>query len=509
MTTERKPSRRPGGRAGRGGAPAADPGRGVDERFHLLVARVRDYGIVLLDPKGRVLSWNDGAAKIEGYRPAEIIGQSMSRFYTEEDVRRGRPARLLRQARSRGSVEDEGWRIRKDGSRYWTNVVITALRDRRGRLLGFAKLMRDLTRRRLAEAALRESRERLRAILDHSPSIMFLKDVEGRYLDCNPPFEALCGRRRDEIIGRTDADLLPGAQAAQFRANDREVLAAGAPMRFEETAIHPDGEHISLVSKFPLRDGEGRIYAVGGIVTDITDRKRAEESLRQLSSRLLQVQDEEQERLAGELHRGVAQALDTLQAQLALVKKSGTLFDWKTSQALDASLKLARETSKEVRTLSRLLYPSLLDDAGLVEALRWYTGGFSQRTGIKIMLDVPPKVGRLAREVGRSLFRVVQESLSNVQRHSGGTSVAVRLTEDAYSIRLEVTDDGKGIPEGILDGAGGTVAITGVGIRGMAERMRQLGGRLEIDSGDRGTTVRAILPASGARRSTARQGRSS
>jgi len=142
------------------------------------------------------------------------------------------------------------------------------------------------------------------------------------------------------------------------------------------------------------------------------------------------------------------------------------------------------------------LYPSLLDDAGLVEALRWYGGSFSQRTGVKVVMDVPARFGRLSRDAERSMFRVVQESLTNVHRHSGSTAATVRLAEDAYAIRLEVTDEGRGLPDGILDDSTGTVAISGVGIRGMFERMRLLGGRLEIDSGAAGTTVRAILPAS-------------
>ncbi len=145
------------------------------------------------------------------------------------------------------------------------------------------------------------------------------------------------------------------------------------------------------------------------------------------------------------------------------------------------------------------MYPSLLDGAGLVEALRWFGGNFSHRTGIKIVLDVSAKFERLSREAERSLFRVVQESLTNVHRHSGSTVVRIRLTEDAYAITLEVADDGKGIPEGVLEASTGTVAISGVGIRGMLERMRRLGGRLEIDSGAEGTTIRAILPASSAR----------
>src|SRR5439155_5128051 len=185
--------------------------------------------------------------------------------------------------------------------------------------------------------------------------------------------------------------------------------AAGMPMRFEETAIHPDGPRTSVVSKFPLRDTEGRVYAVGGIVTDITDRKRAEESLRQLSSRLFQIQDEERERIARDLQEGVATLLDALRSQLVMVKDSGTLLDWKTSDALDRSLSLAKEAIQETRTLSRLLYPSLLDDAGLVEALRWYGGSFSQRTGIKVLMDVPARFARPSRDADGSLFRVVPE----------------------------------------------------------------------------------------------------
>jgi PAS domain S-box-containing protein len=218
------------------------------------VAGVKDYAIILLDHKGMILSWNEGARLIKGYRAHEIVGQRMSRFYTPEDVRRGHPARLLRRAEREGRVEEVGWRVRKDGSLFWADVVITALHDDKGRLRGFAKVTRDLTGRRRAEAILRDSQERLRAVFDHSPSMMFLKDLNGRYLDCNPRFETLCGRGRDQIIGKTDADLLPAEQAARFMANDREVLAAGMPMRFEETAIHPDGPHISVVSKFPLKD---------------------------------------------------------------------------------------------------------------------------------------------------------------------------------------------------------------------------------------------------------------
>src|SRR5262245_46958908 len=245
--------------------------RNSEERFRLLVDRVRDHAISMLDPEGTIVSWNEGAKRIKGYRADEIIGQNMSRFYAPDDIAAGHPQRLLSLAAREGRTEEEGWRVRKGGQLFWADVVITALRDESGRLRGFAKVTRDLTERKKAEEALRESQQRLRAIFDNSPSILFLKDTNGVYLDCNPPFEAMVGRKRDQIIGKTDEQILPPQQAAEYTGHDQEVLREGRTMHFEETAVHSDGEHFSLVAKFPLRDPIGTIYAVGGIVTDITD----------------------------------------------------------------------------------------------------------------------------------------------------------------------------------------------------------------------------------------------
>ena len=148
----------------------------------------------------------------------------------------------------------------------------------------------NIIERRHAEVALHENQQRLRAILENCPSIIFLKDTEGRYFDCNPAFEKLCALSRDWILGKTDWELFPAERAAQFRSNDLEVLQAGRPMEFEETELHPDGLHTSIVSKFPLRDVKDHIYAIGAIVTDITKRKRAEEELRRSEAQLAEGQ---------------------------------------------------------------------------------------------------------------------------------------------------------------------------------------------------------------------------
>ena len=162
--------------------------------------------------------------------------------------------------------------------------------ERTGQLIALNEDVKsEIIERERAEAALHENEQRLRAILENSPAIIFLKDNDGRYLDCNPPFEKLCGLRRDQIIGKSDWELFPREQATQFCSNDLEVLMAGRAMEFEETALHSDGPHTSLVSKFPLRDREGHVYALGGIVTDITERKRAEEELHTAREELARV----------------------------------------------------------------------------------------------------------------------------------------------------------------------------------------------------------------------------
>src|SRR5438046_5469679 len=184
--------------------------RHSDERFRLLVETVKDYAIVILDPEGHVVSWNAGAERIKGYRPEEILGQHFSRFYTPEDVAAGKPALELRVACAEGVFEDEGWRVRKDGSRFWANVIVTALRDPAGRLHGFGKVTRDLTERKQAEDKLRESDERFRLILESIKDYgIIMLDPEGRVMAWNAGAERIKGYRREEIIGQHFSRIYP------------------------------------------------------------------------------------------------------------------------------------------------------------------------------------------------------------------------------------------------------------------------------------------------------------
>jgi len=265
----------------------ADP---TDQQFRLLVSSVTDYAIYLLDGAGRVASWNAGAERIKGYRADEIVGRSFAQFYTAEERANGVPDQALSRARREGRFESEGWRVRKDGSRFWAMVVIDTVRNDAGEVIGFAKITRDISERREMEQRLRESEERMRAFTAHSPALMCMKDRDGRYRFANDRFLERYHLRPDQVLGRTDAELFPRRQALAAAAHDAEVLARGEPLQYEERASVADGQRVSLVSKFPVFDASGAVAAIGVVASDITDRRVTEQALREQRTLLAEAQ---------------------------------------------------------------------------------------------------------------------------------------------------------------------------------------------------------------------------
>ena len=236
------------------------------------------------------------------------------------------------------------------------------------------------------------------------------------------------------------------------------------------------------------------------VTRDVTERRTYEEALRELSGRLLRLQDEERRRMARELHDSTAQTLAALSLNLALVKqRTGELDDPRTAKALAESMELADQASREIRTLSYLLHPPMLDEVGLAHALRWYADGFANRTGIKTDAYLSPELHRLPADVETALFRIAQECLTNIHRHSGSPTATVLLTATSGGIALKVTDQGQGVPDDVTHEGCGDPAALGVGIRGMRERVRQLGGRLDLKNGHPGTIVEVVLPFPGER----------
>ena len=369
------------------------------EDFRLFIDAVKDYAIFALDSTGHIRTWNEGAQRLKGYAASEIIGEHFSRFYPTEDVQRGKPLWELEVATLEGRVEDEGWRVRKDGSRFWANVVITATRNRTGQLIGFTKVTRDFT-------------ERMRA---------------------------------QEALARTNAEL-----AAEV--NERKSAEAG------------------LAS--------------------------SEKSLRTLSHHLLRTQDEERRRIGRDLHDSLGQYLAILKMNLDSLQLSSASNNNGAGKNIESCIRLADDSLKEVRTISYLLYPPMLEEMGLKTAIPWYLDGFSKRSSIQTTFEVDPNFGRLTLEAELALFRVLQESLTNVHRHSGSSTAGVTLSMAGDKAVLEIRDRGKGIPEKLFEQAGEDwMGSIGVGLRGMNERLRQLGGKLEITSNVLGTRVTAILPA--------------
>jgi len=348
-----------------------------------------------------------------------------------------------------------------------------------------------------AEEALRESEERYRRFFERNLAGTFRSTLDGTILQCNESFARILGcASREEALAREARDFY-------FHPTDREAFLARLREQktltnLEKCLRRRDGSPVWLLENISLVEAEGSSPAViEGTVIDITERKRTEETLRQLSARLLQLQDEERRRIARELHETTGQSLVALNMNLARVNKVAASLDAGTRELLAESLALLKDCMTEIRTLSYLLHPPLLDEVGLLCALRWYATGFAQRSGIRVDLELPSDFARLPPEVEMTVFRLVQECLANIHRHSQSPTAQIRIVWDHSTLLLEVADQGRGIPEGVPGSVTGPGVALGVGLAGMQERVKQLGGRLEIHSGRQGTTVRATLPFGG------------
>jgi signal transduction histidine kinase len=272
---------------------------------------------------------------------------------------------------------------------------------------------------------------------------------------------------------------------------DSSQWAAGLAFLFAATVIVAMGET-------RRRHNQVLQAAQGDLEDRVKERTEeldaANESLRELSGRLLQSQDDERRRIARELHDSVGQLLAGLGMNLSAVRTDIERLT-RTANALTDSEDLVKEMTREVRTMSYLLHPPLLDEAGLLSALRWYVEGFAERSTIKVDLQTPESFERLSREMEITVFRVVQECLTNIHRHSGSSTATIRLARSNGEVRVEVEDRGKGLSaeKQFEIASGGT---PGVGIRGMRERVRQLGGTLDIKSASHGTCVVTCFPSS-------------
>jgi signal transduction histidine kinase len=226
----------------------------------------------------------------------------------------------------------------------------------------------------------------------------------------------------------------------------------------------------------------------------VYEKKLAEKTLADLSARLMKSQDEEHRRVARELHDSTAQTLSAAMMNLTAVHEEAAALSPRAARLLAECDSLLADASDEIRTIAHLLHPQVLDQVGLESAVRGYVAGFAQRSGVLVDLEFPENLGRLPQEIEIALFRIVQEGLNNVYRHAEVDKAKIRIAVDDSEVALELMDKGKGLPASLRDSSGIAPESTGLGIASMRERVKELGGRFELKSGKRGTTVRAVLP---------------
>jgi PAS domain S-box-containing protein len=425
--------------------------------------------------------------------------------------------------------------VAPDGRHKWIRAIGRTFYDSSGQPTRFDGLTLDITERKRIEERERQmtaeavaATSKFRAVFEQTPVFAGIMALDGTIMDANQLCLRACGYRAEEVLGHPFWDTGWWRKSPEVQAKIRAATAQAAQgTPFEEVLTYhwADGtERLVNFAIHPIRDHEGQILFLHPTGVDITDLKRAEENyrtlaetldaevrartreleirnqevvqqsetLRDLSRRLLQVQDEERRRIARELHDSAGQILAALGMNLARVTEQARQDGFRLAKEAEDSHQLVQQLTQEIRTMSYLLHPPLLDETGLSEAVHWYIQGLTERNGLDIKLDVTKDFGRLSREMELVMFRLVQECLTNIHRHSGSKRAKIRLAREGENALLEVRDEGKGIaPERLAEiQAKGS----GVGITGMRERVHQFGGHMNIDSNDRGTTISFTLP---------------
>jgi len=465
-----------------------------EERFRLLVSGIQDHAIIRLDLGGRITTWNLGAERLFGYRSLEILGQPLSHLFQSCD--QNTPEEHLRMALRDGHVHDECQQLRKDGTTFWATADVTLLRNEDGQPRGYALITRDITERRQQREEIKRREAQLNAFFSNAPVGLAIVGSDLRFQRINGPFCELNGLIPEENTGKQVRDVVTDL-ASQIEPLIRKVLSTGEPVLNHEIAgPMPTNHGVKgwwLKSFFPITREGAVTTQIGIVVQDISALKRAENTVRWLSGRLLQLRDDERRRLARDLHDSLGQTLTAVKMNLSYLARDTSHLDERGRNALQESKELIDTGLKEVRTISHLLHPPMLDEVGLLPAIRWYVTGLAERSGIDVQMDLPANLGRLPTELETAVFRVVQESLTNVHRHSESATATVRLKVEGDCIHLQVIDQGRGIPPQKLSFRQESATI-GVGLLGMQERLRQLRGQLEITSNGQGTTVHVTIP---------------
>lgn len=482
--------------------------RASEERFRSFVENLH-VGIVSCDSQGRIHYANPAALNMFEMKVKQVIGKTEVELGFEvlrEDgsvlpASEGLIPTVVASSRPLHNLVI-GWRDMKTQEVIWTLLDAIPQFNSAGEVSNILVSLTDLSEQRRATEALRESEERFRTLVRDLHVGVILAGPDGAFEFANQAALNMLNLTEDQLIGRTGPDLglTPiDEHGYEIPIPDRpvpRVLRTRQPVRQTTMGWRVPGTPEILWifgNSIPQFNPDGSILRVISSFTDITDLKNAERAIHQLSNELLKLQDEERRRIGRELHDGMAQTVLAVNLSLAQLRQSAQPLNEASNRALEKARELLQQMSREIRTLSYLLHPPLLDDLGLVSALKEYVNGFSERSGIETALELVTSFRRLPQIAETAFFRITQESLANIQRHSGSKRAQVILREEPECVSLEITDFGRGMTVPSNGAPHRGQACLGVGIPGMRERMAQLGGSLEIDSSPAGTTVRARI----------------
>ena len=488
-----------------------------EQRLRLLVNAVTDYAIYMLDASGHISTWNPGAQRFKGYTAEEIIGEHFSRFYTDEDRAIDFPARALRIAAREGRFEAEGWRVRKDGTRFWAHVIIDPIRDDDGALLGFAKITRDITKQKEQQAALYESEQRFRLLVQGvRDCAIYMLDTEGQITNWNAGAQLIKGYTAEEIVGQHFS-----------RFYTEEDRAAGEPKRALATALNEgkyereawrvrkDGSlfwaHVLID---PIFDESGDHVGFAKVTRDATERKLAQEELERTRAALAQSQKLQ---ALGELAGGVAHDFNNLMTVIVgsadFLRRRPNLSPEKRQQYVDAIFDTGTRATKLTDQLlafgrRRPLRAEVLDVNSSVDAL----SDMLRRTlgsRIKIELNLAEDVGRVEADAAQLESALLNAAINARDAMPNGGTLTIATSREAVDaeefVRIDLSDTGLGMPQRVLERAFDPFFTTkkvgegtGLGLSQIHGFAAQAGGRAELSSEEgAGTTLSLLLPRTG------------
>jgi len=442
--------------------------------FRLLIENVRDYSITTLDPQGRYNSWNRGSERLLGYTEAEILGQPSAHIFTTEDRERGAPEEEMRIARENGRAEDDRWHVRKDGSRFWASGILTPLWEKSGGLLGYAKIMRDLSARRQAEETLRASEERYRLAVENVQDYaIYHIDPHGYITSWNQGAERIKGYAEPEVLGQhfrlfyTEEDIRDGKPEWEMEIAAREGRCEDEYWRVRKGGQQFWGNEIITA----VRTETGDLLGFIKISRDLTRRRMAEEE-RITAEREASVLAE-RHRLAQELHDTLAQGFTGIKLQLDAAEEALENAPEEAKAYVLRARDVARESQIEARRTIRALRLYALETRELGVALSHLVQDNTTGSEVKAQFQVTGTPYPLPAPVESEIFRIAQEALTNTMRHSGANHLLLELAFAKTTVRLRIRDDGRGFdPE--------TTGHTGFGLQGIRERVDRLGGSLRL-----------------------------